>query len=84
MVLVALIICIVINMFVDNSILNLIVNWVCLLVFIGFTVYDIQKIKRLCNSSMNENIAIIGALELYLDFINIFLDLLRLFGNNSD
>lgn len=84
MALIALIICIVINMFIGNGIFGLIINWICLLIFIGFTAYDIQKIKRLCHSSMNENIAIIGALELYLDFINIFISLLDIFGRGRD
>lgn len=84
MALIALIICIVINIFIGNGIFGLIINWICLLIFIGFTAYDIQKIKRLCHSSMNENIAIIGALELYLDFINIFISLLDIFGRGRD
>lgn len=84
MALIALIICIIINLFVGNSTFNLIINWVCLLVFIGFTAYDMQKIKRLCASTTNENIAIIGALELYLDFINIFISLLDIFGRGRD
>jgi len=84
MALVALIICIIINIFIGNGMVDLIINWVCLLVFIGFTAYDIQKIKRLCASTTNENIAIIGALELYLDFINIFISLLNLFGKARD
>ena len=46
------------------------------------TAYDIQKIKRL--NTNNDNAAIYGALELYLDFINIFLDLLRLFARERD
>lgn len=84
MALVALIICIIINLFIGNTTFDLIINWVCLLVFIGFTAYDMQKIKRLCASTTNENIAIIGALELYLDFINIFISLLDLFGKSRD
>ena len=56
-----------------------------LIIFIGFIAYDVQKIKRL-NEAMpdNENVAIIGALELYLDFINIFINLLSLFGSSRD
>ena len=84
MALIALIICIVINLFVGSDTFNLVINYICLLIFIGFTAYDIQKIKRLCDSTTNENIAIIGALELYLDFINIFISLLDLFGKGRD
>lgn len=84
MALIGLIICVVINLFVGNGIFDLIINWVCLLIFIGFTAYDVQKIKRLCEATTNENIAIIGALELYLDFINIFISLLDIFGGKRD
>ena len=84
MALIALIICIIVNLFVGNGTFDLIINWVCLLIFVGFTAYDIQKIKRLCDSTTNENIAIIGALELYLDFINIFISLLDIFGGSRD
>lgn len=82
--LIALIICVIINLFVDNGTFGLVINWICLLVFIGFTAYDIQKIKRLFESTTNENIAIIGALELYLDFINIFISLLDILGSGKD
>ena len=56
-------------------------------VFTGLTAYDSQKIMRISSSADNSDsfkkIAIYGALELYLDFINIFLSLLRLFGNRK-
>lgn len=84
MALIALIVCIIINLFVGNGTFDLIINYACLLVFIGFTAWDMQKIKRLCASTTNENIAIIGALELYLDFINIFISLLDIFGRGRD
>ena len=73
----------IINIFVANQMLDLIISVVIILIFIGVTAYDIQKIKNMSNSSIpEENLAIYGALELYLDFINIFLNLLRLFGDD--
>ena len=84
MALVALIICIIVNLFVGNNTFELIISYVSVLVFIGFTAYDMQKIKRLCGLTTNENIAVIGALELYLDFINIFISLLDIFGKERD
>lgn len=73
----------IINIFVGNQMLDLIISIVIILIFIGVTAYDIQKIKHMSNSSIpEENLAIYGALELYLDFINIFLNLLRLFGDD--
>ena len=56
------------------------------LIFIGFTAYDVQKIIRLdeLNLINEDNLAIYGALELYLDYINLFLHLLSIFGNAKD
>ena len=84
MMLIGIIICSIINAFLGNSVFDIIISCISIIVFIGYTAYDVQKIKRLANSSVSENVAIIGALELYLDFINIFIDLLRLFGKNRD
>ena len=84
MILIGVIICTIINMFLGNSTFDIIISCISVIVFIGYTAYDVQKIKRLAESSVSENIAIIGALELYLDFINIFIDLLRLFGRSRD
>ena len=55
------------------------------MLFIGITAYDVQKIRALESTGLPEdNLAIYGALELYLDFINIFLQILELFAKNKD
>lgn len=86
MALFAIIICFIINLFVNSNSFDLIVSIISILVFIGFTAYDVQKIKRLNEEELipEDNLSIIGALNLYLDYINIFLDLLRIFGNSRD
>ncbi len=85
MALFAIIICFIINIFINNSSFDLILSIISILIFLGFTAYDIQKIKLLSNENINEdNLAIIGALNLYLDYINIFLHLLSIFGNSKD
>lgn len=86
MALFALIICFLINLFVNNNTFDIVLTGISLLIFIGFTAYDVQKIKRLSEdgSIPEDNLSIICALNLYLDYINIFLDLLRLFGNSRD
>ena len=85
MMLLGIILCTVINIFLGNETFDIIICIISIIVFLGFVAFDIQKIKRLENSMIDrENLAIIGALELYLDFINIFLDLLRLFGDSRD
>lgn len=86
MALFAVIICFLINLFVDSNSFDLILSIISILIFIGFTAYDVQKIKRLSEEDLipEDNLSIIGALNLYLDYINIFLDLLRIFGNSRD
>lgn len=85
MLLLGILLCTVVNIFLGNETFDIIICIVSIVVFLGFVAYDIQKIKRLENSMIeSDNLAILGALELYLDFINIFLDLLRLFGNSRD
>lgn len=85
MALIGLIIASVVNMFLQSSMMYYILNYVGVLVFVGLTAYDTQKIKRMANSIESEEDAkkgaVLGALTLYLDFINLFLYLLRLFGD---
>lgn len=80
--LIGIIIASLINIFWINDTFSMIISIISVIVFLGFTAHDIQKISRLNVDS--DNLAIYGALELYLDFINIFLDLLRLFGKERD
>lgn len=85
MALLGVIICSIINMFVGSETFNLGITIVCLIVFIIYIAYDIQIIKRnLYLIPEEDNLAIYGALQLYLDFINIFLRLLQLFGRSND
>lgn len=84
MMLIGIIVCTIINLFLQNSTFDIIISAISVIVFLGFIAYDIQKIKRLEGYLEEDNLAIIGAFELYLDFINIFIDLLRLFGNADD
>ena len=86
MALFAIIVCFIINLFANNNTFDIVITIISLLIFIGFTAYDVQKIKRLAEEELipEDNLSIIGALNLYLDYINIFLDLLRLFGNSRD
>lgn len=86
MALFGVILCFLINLFTNSSTFDFAMTIISLLVFIGFTAYDVQKIKRLSEEdAMDEdNLSIVGALNLYLDYINIFLDLLRIIGNSRD
>lgn len=86
MVLIGILIATAVNMFVHSSGFQLIISYVGVLVFVGLTAYDTQKIKLMLNeqSSANESaqkLALLGALSLYLDFVNLFLYLLRILGD---
>lgn len=76
-----------VNLFFSNSMTNTIISIISVFIFIGLTAYDTQKIKAMyiqnSDSETMNKIALSGALELYLDFINLFLALLRLFGDRK-
>ena len=75
----------IINIFLNNSLVDIIISWVLLIVFFGITAYDMQKIKMIAYEIDDfRKVSIVCALDLYLDFINIFLKLLRLFGKSRD
>lgn len=85
--LIGVIIVSVVNIFLRSSMLEWIVSFAGVAIFLGLTAYDTQKIKNI-NSSLvasgkSQNIAIICALNLYLDFINLLLFMLRIFGRND-
>lgn len=87
--LIGLIIASVVNWFMHSEILYWIISYVGVLVFVGLTAYDTQKIKQLAlishehNGDVPQKVALIGALTLYLDFINLFIYLLRIFGKRK-
>lgn len=81
----AVLITILVNIFIGSSFISLIISVICIIIFIGITAYDVQKIKSLESIGLPEdNLAIYGALDLYLDFINIFVQLLSIFGNSDN
>jgi FtsH-binding integral membrane protein len=74
----------IINMFLKSGPLGFLLSAAGVIIFVGLTAYDTQKLKAFATSTqLRENLAILGALVLYIDFINLFLMLLRLFGGNS-
>ena len=75
----------IVNMFLNNAFFDIILSWIGIIIFVGLVAYDIQKIKRYeIIIDDQDKAAIISALDLYLDFINIFLRLLKLFGKSRD
>ena len=89
MALIGLIIATIVNMFLGSSMLELIISGVGVVIFVGLVAYDTQKIKQMMlmapdGGESMQKLAVLGALSLYLDFINLFLYLLRFFGNSKD
>lgn len=86
MALIGLIVLTVVNIFMGNSQLDMIISAIGLTIFIGLTAYDTQKVKQMAEvrTDLSSNtVAMFGALQLYLDFINMFLYILRLFGSRD-
>jgi FtsH-binding integral membrane protein len=88
MALVGIIIASLVNMFLHSSQMDYIISFIGVLIFTGLTAYDVQKLKRIgagveMGTDDTTKLAIFGALTLYLDFINLFLFLLRFFGNRK-
>lgn len=82
--LIGIVICSVVNIFINSSALGFAISIIGVFVFLGLTAYDTQKLKSYATApQLRENLAVYGALALYLDFINLFLMMLRLFGGNS-
>ncbi len=89
MAIIGLVIATVVNVFVKSSGLDLVVSYLGVLIFTGLTAYDVQSIKRMLQlapdgGENSQKLALVGALSLYLDFINLFLYLLRIFGRSDD
>ena len=83
--LLAIIILEIINIFILNNTLNMITCIISIIIFMGYIAYDMQKIIAINNNGYGtDNLAIYGAFQLYLDFINIFIKLLSLFGKRRD
>lgn len=88
MALIGLIIASVVNIFLKSATMMWIVSFVGVLIFVGLTAYDTQQVKHLAAANLDpaltDKLATIGALNLYLDFINLFLYLLRFLGASRD
>ena len=81
MALIGIIIATIVNIFLKSTGLQMIVSYLGVLIFVGLTAYDSQKIKQMGEGA--QKIALLGALSLYLDFVNLFIYLLRIFGRRE-
>lgn len=82
--LIAICIASIVNIFVGSSIMTTVISAIAVLIFLGLTAYDTQQIREMVSYDNIGNAEVAGALTLYLDFINIFLNLLQLFGTKNE
>ena len=86
--LIGIIIATLVNLFFHNSMVTTVVSYLGVLIFVGLTAYDTQKIKQMCMSfdyadTNAQKLALLGSLTLYLDFINLFIHLLSILGKRN-
>lgn len=82
--LIAICIASIVNIFVGSSLMTTVISAIAIIIFLGLTAYDTQRIREMISYDNYGNAEITGALTLYLNFINIFLNLLQLFGNRNE
>ena len=82
--LIAIVIASIINIFVGSSVVAMVISACAIIVFLGLTAYDTQRIREEVSVYGNPAIEVSAALSLYMNFINIFLSLLNLFGNKNE
>lgn len=74
----------VVNWFMRSAGLDLVLTYASVLIFVALTAYDAQRIKQMARGGAGDKAAVVGALTLYLDFVNLFLNLLKLLGKRKD
>jgi hypothetical protein len=89
--LIGIVIASLVNLFIASSAVSAVVSYIGVIVFVGLTAYDTQRLKNMAltqpaglDGAVIRKGALLGALSLYLDFINLFLMLLRIFGQSRD
>ncbi len=82
--LIAIVIASIINIFLASSVFQMVISAIAIIVFLGLTAYDTQRLREMVSYENDGKMEIMGALSLYLNFINIFLSLLQLFGQKND
>jgi FtsH-binding integral membrane protein len=82
--LIAIIVASIINLFIGSNVAQMVISALAIVIFLGLTAYDTQKIRELVSVEHSGNTEVVGALTLYLDFINLFLNLLQLLGGRRE
>jgi FtsH-binding integral membrane protein len=81
--LIAIILASIVNIFIGSTVMQMVISALAIIIFLGLTAYDTQKIREELSMETSDSAEIRGALTLYMDFINLFLNLLQLFGDRK-
>jgi FtsH-binding integral membrane protein len=81
--LIAIIIASIVNIFIGSTVLQMVISALAIIIFLGLTAYDTQQIREAVSVDTSPAVEVTGALTLYMDFINLFLNLLQLFGERK-
>jgi uncharacterized protein len=82
--LIAIIIASIVNIFIGSTLMQMVISAIAVIVFLGLTAYDTQRIREMVSVDNDGKAEVMGALSLYLDFINLFISLLQLFGGRKE
>jgi uncharacterized protein len=82
--LIAIIIASIVNIFIGSTVMQMVVSALAIIIFLGLTAYDTQRIREAVSVDTSPAVEVSGALSLYMDFINLFINLLQLFGGRKD
>ena len=81
--LIAIIIASIVNIFIGSTVMQMVISALAIIIFLGLTAYDTQQIREMVSVDTSPAVEVSGALTLYMDFINLFLNLLQLFGERK-
>ena len=81
--LIAIVIASIVNIFIGSTVMQMVISALAIIIFLGLTAYDTQKIREELSMETSDSAEIRGALTLYMDFINLFINLLQLFGDRK-
>ena len=82
--LIAIIIASIVNIFIGSTVMQMVISALAIIIFLGLTAYDTQQIREMVSVDSTPAVEVTGALTLYMDFINLFLNLLQLFGGRKE
>ena len=82
--LIAIVIASIVNIFIGSSVMATVISALAIIIFLGLTAYDTQQIREMVSTDTSDSVEVMGALTLYMDFINLFINLLQLFGVKKD